>query len=68
MLTETEIVSNISKLFESNSNKIFNSIAGKVKDLTEKSKIDLRTAFIQYLKKSYDKHSLIKTILNKCRS
>ena len=37
----------------------------RIKDFSEKSKIELRTAFTKYLEESFKKHSMIKTILYK---
>ena len=65
MLNEAEMVANINKLVESNSKRIISSFTEKIKDFAEKSKIDLRTAFVDYLNNSYHKYSLIKTILYK---
>ena len=53
------------KLIESKIDKVFSFVKDKCSDLINKSKVDLRTAFIEYSKKSYYKYSSIKTILYK---
>lgn len=65
MVTETEMLKKISGIVENNSEKIFSFIMSKIKDFNEKSKIELRTAFVDYLEKAFNKHSVIKTILYK---
>ena len=65
MISEVEILGKIADIVEHNSEKIFNSILRRIKDFSEKSKIELRTAFTKYLEESFKKHSMIKTILYK---
>lgn len=65
MIAEAEALSKISTLVEKNSNKIFDFIKNTIKDINEKTKIELKFAFEEYLSKSYRKHSMIKTILYK---
>jgi len=65
VITEEIFFENARKMIENKSEKIFAFCKEKFSDLINKSKIDLKTAFIDYLTNSYDKHSRIKTILYK---
>lgn len=65
MLEEAFVTERLAKTVDNNIEKAYKFIAGKVKDFTEKSKIDLRVSFVEYLEKSFEKYSRIKTILYK---
>ena len=65
MTPEELFYSKAEKIIENKTDKILSFLKNKFSDLVNKSKIDLRTAFIEYSKKSFQKYSLIKTILYK---
>lgn len=65
MTPEELFYSKAEKIIESKSEKIFDFLKQKCSELIKKSQVDLRTAFIEYSKKSFQKYSLIKTILYK---
>ena len=65
MTAEELFYSKAEKLIDSKTDKILNFITDKFKDFINKSKIELKTAFIEYTKKSFQKYSVIKTILYK---
>lgn len=59
------IAKKITSTVENNIGNIARFVGRKIKDFTEKSKIDLKISFIDYLEEAFDKHSRIKTILYK---
>lgn len=61
MIEYTEMLGKIIGIVEKNYGKIIS----KIKDLEEKAEIELKTAFIEYLQHSFNKYSMIKTILYK---
>lgn len=65
MTAEELFYNKVEKLIDSKTDKILNFITDKFKDFINKSKIELKTAFIKYTKKSFQKYSVIKTILYK---
>lgn len=65
MTPEELFYSKAEKIIESKSEKIFAFFKQKFSELIKKSQVDLRTAFIEYSKNSFQKYSLIKTILYK---
>jgi len=56
-----ELTANV---IDRNIDKFFKALGEKAKDTKEKMKVDLGTAYKQYLKKSFDKYSTIKTIIH----
>ncbi len=65
MLDEAFVAERLAKTVDNSIEKVFKYFSGKVKDFKEKSKVDLRLSFVDYLNKSFEKHSRIKTILYK---
>lgn len=65
MTPEELFYSKAINLIEGKTDKILSFIKEKYSDHVNKSKVDLRTAFIDYSKNSFQKYSLIKTILYK---
>ena len=57
MTPEELFYSKAEKIIESKSEKIFDFLKQKCSELIKKSQVDLRTAFIEYSKKSFQKYS-----------